>query len=402
MARTLLTINGIGVRNLANLAFLTAWKKFLDRNSKHLDCDVLFVNNCFDQATIVPYLTPYPVFHLKDYVSRDLTVPFDTESSYWPIKVMCDKYDYVLRVDHDAFPTLQALQSIIKKTRELDADFVSASNFPRPIEHDRTNLKELDNRFAPAEKRSSWPWFPWGYPTHNSDLYAIRTDFFRAVEARYLQDPRIKQSPIFCRQCPFHTTILSYGQVCQIMGVREERYGNTQDVKIHIDGSINSDWWTYMCSLQPKYVGVAGADGGSFTTQNHIICSALAMQSPDFNSVRDKHNTAYPHKDNIVAPYFHLGNGYLSEWYLTPCARELENSYKHAIAHFVSPPFGSYAAHYAVTSMLAERCSEHSVQQMKQIMLKQVLEPVCKDIPAFNTYVQKVQEFYSQPLADYL
>lgn len=392
----LITINSLSVYNLSNLAYLLGWKRWLDRYAGEFpDCDFVFVNNGFLPSTLQAHLNPWPIFNLREHCAKWLRLPFDTENSYWPIKKLGHKYSHVLRIDHDAFPPVESLKAIVKYGQQ--ADFVSASNFPRPIEHDRTNLKELDNRFIPPPERKKWQWLPWGYPTHNSDLYMISMKLFNEVEKLYNQDIRI--SRVKPGVCPFGSSVLTYGQICNILGYKEERYENTEDVRVHIDGSIDSDWWTYMCSVKPKYFGIVDKGGGSFWCKNHILAYPQATSFPSFWEAKDQNDTSFPHSRNIEAPYFHLGNGYLSEWYLEPHNPRQQYTKQSALAHFTQP-FGAYAAHYVITSMFAEKCQEGSLQSMKKIVEEQIIQD--KDRAAFKELEEKIRSFYTEAIKEYL
>lgn len=395
--KILTTINCYAARNNGSAVFILAWKHFLDQHAKDIASDFLFINNGFKEDYFNNLVAPHKTYTLKCSAPQ----PFDTENTFWPIYHNYQNYDYIFRVDHDAFLSTtfyKSLLSFIEDNNEID--FITASNYPRPIEHNRDIIPALDNRYIPPEEVYKWQWLPWGYPCHNSDFFAIKTTFFKKCLDKYNADTRIssKKSQI---QCPFHTNVLKYGEVCQTLNYINDKGALVENMAIHIDGSINSDFWTHMCASNMKMAGIVDNDN-SFLCKNHMVMYGLAMNFDCFDNIIDSVNRSYPHKKTVSAPYFHMGNGYLSEWYFNPYSKTTKESFDYFANQFKSTSFGYYVAHYIVVRYLAASAGNIDLLNTLNNEMARVFAECKVNAEAFGILNAKIIAIYKGGMSQYL
>jgi hypothetical protein len=126
------------------------------------------------------------------------------------------------------------------------------------------------------------------------------------------------------------------------------------------------------------------------------------MAHNSFEEVRDNPNTAFPHDNTLVAPYFHLGNGYLCEWYLNPRHSAVRESFEYFAGHFRTAPFGAYAVQWVIFRMLAENCPVPQLRdEMPARVLYDVMRPVGTNMEDWNKFEQEVRAFYGPALEGY-
>lgn len=397
--KILATINCFTGKNSpgGNLVFALAWKNFLDKHRKEINIDTfLFVNNGFDQNEFINLLDPYSIYTLSCAAPQ----PFDTETTFWPIYHNALEYDFVIRIDHDAFPdvtTLNNLADYIRKHPELD--FASASNFPRPIEHDRTHM-QLDNRFIPLDQRKEFQWAPWGYPTHNSDLFIMRTQFFKSCLNQYQRNSTIQAGKSYI-QCPFHTSVLNFGQICRMLDYKGCPQ-HTEYLNVHIDGSINSDFWTIMCQRKMKAAGIVDYNNQSFRAKNHLQHYDRVLALGGFDQTVDDFDTSFPHVNNIQAPYFHLGNGYLSEWYFSPFNNPNRESFDYFANHFKADTPGFYAVHYIFVKLLTLSSGNSKLINQLTNSMNQLISSHNINLKKLEEMEEKIKVAYKTPLKPFL
>lgn len=392
--KVLVCINTFRGSNDGNIVFALAWKRFLQRCKGILKYDFVFVNNGFDPVFFSSVLAPFPIFNLQ----VPLNHPFDTHETYWPIYAFNGQYDFVLRIDHDAFPSVSSLVSIwdfLAKHPEID--IVSASNYPRTVDYASDKIRALDPRFLSCTEKESWGWAPWGYPTQNSDLLVISTQFFRRCLKIYGDHPKISRS-MRGYVCPFDTNVLRWGDICHLLSTLPEP--GTSEERIRIDGSINSDFWTIMCSQKMKMVGIVDVDGRSFQNKNHLSRYGSAMSFPSFDEVRDHDDVAFPHTLSVPAAYFHVGNGYLSECYFDPPQERARAAF--FIPQFQSSSLGYYVAHFAIVRDLAIRGGIPRLVNDLNNRMASIFAEYRVDAQALNEFCSRVVDFYSSGMRDYL
>lgn len=354
--KLLIAIQSCFAKNIAGMVFVKAWANFLNENADKLDCDFVFMNNGSDLASFRSFVTP----HRVENVPNAHSIAWDTDSSFRPFEMFHQEYDFILRVDHDAFLTVDNINKIIDFLNENPTvDFVSATNFCRPITNSADNQSfVLDNSRAPVIRDHQWA--PWMYPTHNSDLYIIRSAFFRQVVNAYSASPYTPKAFAPC-QTPFDTANMNYSQVCHILGWNETRFPSEfMGLKLRIDGSINTDFWTILCSLKPVMAGIVNHDGRSFRMKNHLVTygNALAQNVP-FDEVIDVEDYSFPHELNIRAPYLHTGNGYITDSFFDQDDPHLNNP--NMIQQFKDAHPSFAVAHFCFVLMLARSSGNETI-----------------------------------------
>lgn len=393
--KVLVTINTFRGNNNGNLVFAYAWKRFLDRFASSIPCDFMFVNNGFRGDELQRAVIPHKVFQLAVPVS----VPFDTDETYWPLHNLGSRYDYVIRVDHDAYPSAEQLKAIVSFLRESKVDVVSASNYPRSIEHPTEKIPFLDNRATPMESRKTFHWLPWRYPTQNSDLLVIRTGFFRQVLEEYKRHPKIQRHIAGHYNCPFTTNFLTYGDICEVLSYRDERLSCCQNMRVKIDGSISTDFWTFMCASGMKMAGIVDEEEHSFGLRNHVVTYAQAMQYPSLRQAKDLVDISYAHEKNVRAPYFHIGNGYISESYFAPVGSDDGGFFMTQIR---GHGHGFYGAQLALVRELAFRSNDSDLINRINNRTANLFAAYGVDMAEYNGFARRVIEFYRPVMEEYL
>lgn len=382
-----------------SLVFTLAWKRFVDLNKDKLNCDFVFMNNGLNQNKFSSLLNPYMTAPVPHYPGQ---IAWDTNSSWWPFALYHNQYTHIMRIDNDAFPTIEQLQSFITFIESNpDVDFISASNFCRPINNsiDRRDFV-LDTTGCTFEEISAWQWAPWFYPTHNSDLYVIRTEFFRECVAAYISCPFTPnpQTPV----TPFDTAVMTYQQICSLLNYKEERYpSDVMNLRLRIDGSINTDFWTILCSLKPKMAGVVNFDGGSFRNKNHFVTFTRAIsQGVPFNDVADTPSIAYPHKLNVVAPYFHAGNAYVSACFFDGSSSHL--NHPNTIGQFQHGVMSFALLHYNFVLLLARSSGHGGILTSLSNTMESWFKKNNIDRQKIEDVYNLMVGFLDEPLRDYL
>ena len=295
----------------STLIFTYAWRNFVKRYQSSLpNIEFVFINNGLDQGRFNSILSGCQVAHVPLNGHQFL---WDTDTSFCPFYAGCPQYDYVMRIDNDAFPSPESLRALYDFLLvNPQVDFVSATNFCRQIDsEDNTKYLSLDNRGTRDEDKSSWPFLPWGYPTTNSDMYIFKSSFFHKCLNEYYQCSKIvKPYPPYT---PFNTSSLQYKDICALLNYTETRFDVEQNnVRIRIDGGINSDFWTILCALKPVMAGVVSHDGRSFQLKNHLLSyGKCKSQNVGYDSIVDVTDTSWHHALTVKAPYFHMGNAYV-------------------------------------------------------------------------------------------
>lgn len=382
-----------------DLIFLSAWKRFIDTHADELDCDFVFMNNGLDKNEFEKHAGDIRTAQVLYYPGH---VAWDTDSSYHPFKIFHGEYDFILRVDCDAFLSVEHIQSFIDYLKENpDTDFVSATNFCRPITNSKDSREMiLDTTGVPLEECKNWQWTPWNYPTHNSDLYIMRTEFFRNCIEAYNLCPHVTD-PGF-PHTPFNQARMTYGQICEVLSHKEDRFPQEcLNWRLRIDGSINADFWTVLCSLKPNMVGIVNHDGRSFRIKNHLLNYGPALkQEVPFEQLVDSCNVAFPHKKNIVAPYFHMGNAYVSESFFFPGNHHL--NHVNTIGQFQAAQATFVIAHYCMVLLLARSSGNESILGRLEACMKPYLTQHNVDYDQILKHYNDVYELYKEPLAPYL
>ena len=399
--RILITINTFrGSKSNGNIVFAEAWRRFFERHRRELGIDVLFVNNGFDRTLFDNKVSPYEVFHIEDLKLPKDMVPFDTDATFHSLDRYSSKYDFVIRADHDAFPSYESLEAIIDFLgKNPDVDLLSASNYPRCIEHERSQIKELDTRFVPTDKIKEWKWWPWGVPTQNGDMIVIRSEFFRRCLNIYNNHPKLGR----CRDkkiCPMSTSRLNYGEVLSMLGASDDNVNSKRSTKLHIDGAINLDFWTIMCSIPMKMAGIVDQKGRSFARRNHMVPYAEAMTATSYDQAEDPIDISFPHKLNVSAPYFHVGNGYIAEWYFDGSEDDSRPQpfmipMKSSATHF-------HAAHYRIVWELTKASGDSALLKELESRMDRIMDRCGTDKKVFREFGDRVSAFYRPAMKDHM
>jgi len=400
--KILLTINCAGSHTEGTVVYAEAWARFLARHSSELDrYEPLFINTGLNMQYFSMEVHPFNVFHTKR--SGNL-MPFDTEATFRPFEAnrTNNNYDYFLRVDHEAFPSVEALNNIADMLEEHnDITLMTASNFPRSVFHHRDDMPTLDNSTAVYKDRGNYHWEPWGIPTVNGDLVVLKRSFFNECLERYETNTLI-QNGTNSPHGAFDTNVLKYQDICRMLG-KEPKGPN---VPIFIDGCLRSDFWTIMCASKDlRVAGIVDSDGRSFSEKDHLItqyCNAI-QHADSFDDLKDLVDTSFrKHDYKVSAAYFHMGSGYLADWYLDAQHTKFKSTKELFAPHFTNNTFGNYAAHYAVTKELMRRSKDKALLPKMEREFAPILKEWCVSIPHLDAFCDKVLQFYETPLRSYL
>ena len=235
----------------------------------------------------------------------------------------------------------------------------------------------------------------------NGDVVIIKTSFFRKCKAAYQNHPyvvgKIKQG-----FCPFNTAFMRFGEICELLGEMDSRPDGTGGVRVHIDGGINTDFWTLMCASGMKMAGIVDYEGRSFQTRNHLTCHGQALGFPSFDEARDLHDISFPHEKNIQAPYFHMGNGYLAQWYFDVEATE-DKYNPNFINQVTTGDCGFYAAHLGILKEILKSIGNTELSQKMELRMGKLLDVAGEEKKRkFIEHGEKVATFYKPALKEFL
>lgn len=396
------TIHLFGSHNNSNSIFSHTWKRFLDNNIDKLPrFEFVFINNNLNNECIEKSTTGYETLHMVKIIPPH----FDTDSNYFGLSSGKNTdADYLMRLDPETLPTVKSFNSIADFLEgHSDVTFVSASNFPRSVFHHLgDHIPPLDNSAVGKVGSKNFPWHPWGFPTNNGDLFIFKRDFFNECDSAYKANAIIINNKIRV-ESPFHSQVLKYHDICDLLGqTPREDIPNT---RIFIDGGLRSDFWTTMCrSPNMKMAGIVDHSGKSFSRKNHVITQyngSLAFKS--YSNLVDEVDVSWKHELNIKAPYWHLGNGYLVEWYFDPRAPHFVPSVNHFKPHFIGENYGNYVAHFAIVRLFSELATQDpSLLSDLNNKFIPLIREWGVDVDHFNEHCATVLDFYHDEIKEYM
>lgn len=391
----LTTINCFGLGGFNNIILALAWKRFLDHYKDKIDSDFVFVNNGFRPARFSTAVIPYRTFDIE---WKLVSVPFDSHMTFLPINAFKKDYDYIIRADHDVFPSVDCLNTIISFVKtNPEIDFISASNFCRTIEF----VENPDYQRGLWESKKECTWEPWRYPAPNGDIFIIKTEFLRKCLKNYLLDKRIYKRTQEGDNCPFATNVLTYQEICKLLNYEEKRFSGAGNMRIHLDGNIGVDFWTYMCASKMNMAGIIDK-GGSFQNKNYAMMFMEAVNFKSWNEIKDNVDISFSHKKNVIAPYFHLGNGYLVNLYFQPDSEEKWISLLNIVKQLQSNNFGYYGVHLALVRLLTFLTNNRDQITTLEGFTNEMIDKYKIDKAKFNAFSEKVVTFYTPAIKEYL
>lgn len=393
--RILFTVHTVKLPFGAGDIFIKAWDNFLKHHKKDLECDVAFLSGGY-QTKELKALAPHCD---KAYM------PYDWESSQnycggstiyghglsYPSIMDADGYDYIIKIDHDAFTDTESINKICRFIRKNEIDFLSPTNSPRGITFSHPLTQQLFRERL----------FPFGYTTNNGDLWCIRREFFKQLCLNYSADPRIPRMPYLL------THELSYLDICKLIGVSDpqiESHSEKESFRISVDGWLQTDAFAHFCAMKPIVAGVLDKEGRSFLNKNLLTRYNFVFANNDYLSTTDGEIIRHRYPINININYiFHMEGGYTCHYYYNAVNEQGNiNPYANIGYGFRTNASTTNQVHYCIYMMLAKRfATDVQKLQLEDSMVK--LFRVAKtNIDKLIELDKKVRKYYTYPLREYL
>lgn len=406
--KILLAVHFIKSLHSACDVFIRTWDNFLKFHKKDLECDVVFVSgghSTDELQSIAPNCD-------KAYMPNDWVCTASNEfvggsTRYGgalnvPTILDAEGYDYVMRIDHDAFTTYDSINQICKFLRANPTiDFLSPTNDPRGICFSHPLMVKLYKETKIVNGVQALSYFPFGYPTNNGDLWCIRRDFFLELCEHLKKDPRVPGMPFIM------THFLTYLQDCDLLGVHNSEVDSHPDKEkfmAYADGFLGNDAWTYFCKMKPTAAGVLDKHGRSFLKRNEFYEYGFVLeQTCDYSEIQDPVNTAYPHTLNAqIDSLFHIGSGYCCLFYPEAMKDGVPTQFVGMADSFKSGTNPFWMAHYSLYKFLLDRFGLPEEKARVEHSMQELFEFQKTDLDMMNSLSQKIIRAYLPAFKEYL
>ena len=372
--------------NDGGLIWPAAWGRFLERNESRLNHDFCFLNAGFDPERFREVTLGFEVQEFP--YAYD---PSDTDATYECL-AKNPGYDYVARVDPDMFPSVEALNAMTDFLEgNPDIDLLSPACARQGFHTGPYPVPGPDNN-----------WAPWGEPTVGDCIVFFRREHFMECCREYDAHPLLNAgSP----PRPFSTYELTYGQVCDWLGV--EYPDEWADASVGLDGQIGSDFWAAMCKVGIKHGDIVNYDNRSFGLKNHIHAFDDAMKFPSLEKVVDGADISRDGcGERVIAPFLHTGMSYNSYWHFnafdSPPGLGPEHEAAFLESFYGGEDFRALAALNVIVQMLLEPMSDDSLMDDLKRTRAEALAQVGIDGEEFEGFYKRVSDFYYPTLEEYL
>lgn len=401
--------------------FISAWNNWMRKYKKDVECDIVF---CSGYHTIEELRTLAPSCDLffipPDWESRPDYMGKSTlyaEGLNIPTILFPGKdYDFIFRIDHDAFLTVETLNDLCRYIRaNTDVDYISASHNPRKYHSKEPKIIEIHEKPKKDETTGKVhkSYAPHGIPGNNGDFWGINKEFCLRWVERYENDmciPRRGYIGYTGRSCPqpyFITYLLNFEKVCEALGY--PTHDLEEDVKqgyITMDGCFGTDAWTHFCAMSPIVAGIVDKEGRSFRLKGspRELPDVLKGKFKSYNEIRDPEDTSFPFAKNVrIDNIFHIENGYISYWHWNSFNKGTVNPLCKMFTHFVpNAPDTFYICQRALMKIL---CDRFGTEDQKD-QLKTNFNKLCRELNVNMTTVNKINKYvdryYLEPLLSYL
>ncbi len=340
-----------------------------------------FKNSVFNQARE----------DIPGYLVSDNSSPGDQDMTFAAVKA-AQGYDYAIRCDQDAFPSVEAFSRMARFLETNAVDILSPAGSKQKIN--------------PGPDSMNTPLFyPWKQPTPGDEIVFMKKSFmdkafdnFSSIEG--LIDPDISEN-LFQR--PYCLNTLTYQSICNLMQqpMLEPEFATTIP---RVDGQLGTNIFTSMCLSGLKQAEIRD-QGKSFECK---------VKLTEYNSKvswidrKDNPDTSIQELPGVDAPFFHLGWSYLTSLHLCPGQHPyIQNNLRDNLwkENFLKNDnsWGMWATHNAVIGLLVRI---HGTAEMKRnyeaaLHFLTHINPKV-DLVKFKQYRTEVEEYFKPALADYL
>ena len=385
--------------------FIGLWGRWLRRFKDKVDCDVKFIGTGggtgFD-PTLWGGLTQ----HCDQSVLDMGTSQYGGWLNY-PSIVDAVGYDFVFRMDHDAFITVECLNKFCAYIRSNPhIDFFSPSNNVRPvmIGHASTGLNPQAMKIVQARhpKNSNCACYtPWNQVGYNGDIYGIKRSFFMQALENYKNDPR----------CAFHQNLqsdkMTFGECCELLGHEDLAISpKMKACRVFWDGAFGTDIWTHMCALNMVSAGVADNNNKSFQYKNRLRHFDVAKKYDSWDKVEDETNILWPRDNNLIGAtdLFHVENGYTVNWQFEPEITMTNNpGMITTVNQLQKPRAGDWGTVlYCMTKLLTKHAGLTDLQIQFETGMQYLVNTYNIDAVELEKIEEEIAEFYLPALVEYI
>lgn len=398
--KILLTVNFAYNGAPGNEILLVLWDRWASRYKDKLHCDLRFVigGNNGGYKNVIDQLT-------KNCHSSIVTTDQSLGNGWlnWPSIVDADGYDFVFRMDHDAFITVDTVNQYCDYIQDNPhIDFFSPSNVIRPVMTVENDLDVRSIIFSPHPKNPEVASYtPWNQIGYNGDLYGIKRAFFLQAIQNYKDDPVCIKHSSWTELV--HNTI-TFEHICNLLKYKNPAI-TPKMMQSHLiwDGAFGTDIWTHMCAAGMRSAGVGTIDQKSFLFKNSMAYYAQAREFNSWHQVKDSRNILWPREDNIygATDLFHLENGYLLNWYF-----DLQRTLPHGQQHITALQSTKQDNHviwsYCMVNHFVKTSGFSYLQNLFQRGKEILMTNFNVDVDRFLPIEEKLITFYYPVLKEYL
>ena len=378
-----------GYVNHGGMVYAKVWHNFVTRHGHKVPGDFLFMDGSNDPEY---FRAALPGVNVSTF---DISgcLPCDEDATYHSC-IRGEGYDYVVRIDQDAFPSVDSFQRIYEHLVEHpDIDIVSAGN-----------QKQAVTYVTPTSRIIKEDWEPWGYPTLGNCIVYIKYKYFERVLKQYrdyFANSVVKISPR-----PFINKTLKLGEIYSLLG--KLCPPEQVDYKVQIDGQIGTDFWTMMCKEGMKQLDIVNYDGRSWHAKDHLQGFHCAMKFDSFAEVIDGRDITNPLQEKVIAPFFHTGASIAAAYFFdsftypgaTPC--RWENYFGDDFFNPKNNSFGIRAAQLSIIRMLCHASNDSQLHSQLENNIAKILSTLKIDPIQFEAFYETIRKFYSDAMPEYL
>lgn len=400
--KILLVVNFSHCHQIGNEILLCAWNRWIGRYKDKINCDVRFISTSDWQLS--------EWNRMACNCSDRHLIPLSSPGNRWlapPSVIDADGYDFVFRMDHDAFISVESLNKLCDYIRSNPCiDFISPSNCTRPVISNfgrPSRNRYIEDTFQKRHEKNPncFSWAPWNQVGNNGDLYGIKRSFFMQALHNY------KNDPVYGHTYNGHhkNYEMKFEHICKLLGYNDPKMPkDAKQCRVFWDGSLGTDLWTHMCALGMKSAGMTGDDGKSFVNKNLLARAQWAFKYGNWNSVRDEVDKLHPREYNVcVNDLLHLQNGYGINWMFQPKESLCSPSTLRYINLLKKPLITqNMTILYVMVDFLTEQVGEPYLKQKFKKSKEWLIDTHNIDTNTLDKFKGQVVLFYTDALKEYL
>jgi hypothetical protein len=399
--KILFAVHFVKMPNDCGRIFVGAWNNFLKYHKKDLECDVVFMSGGHT-AEELSALAPdcdrcYQPEPFRTEQSRN-SAQFGNALNH-PTVMDAEDYDYIFRMDHDAFTTARSINELCSFLRSNpDVDFISPTNCPRNIVYRHPVIEEIYLEKKMINGREYHGFAPWGYCPNNGDLWGIRREFFKELCSK-LGDPNDT------RNWPYLLThFKNYGDYCDILGFDDPRITEkVRETNCYVDGLFGGEAWTHFCALKPVAAGVVDRrTDKSFKWKNMI--RVPVPEGTRYVDLVDEVDVSFPYLKNAAIDHIlHMESGYTIPAYWKSMVNGKPNPSAGIPRAFrKDSPLAFPIVHFCLTKLLTKRFGGESLYHRLCHSIQKVYEYYGTDVAMIEHMEERVRKvFFEEAMMEY-